>query len=92
MGKKSDLISGKEEEIALLTERIEAVNAEINELREDQESERKSWVQKERAMLMETDALKHEIEVITEMHSRLLLRVQAESAAYAARIPDDRKK
>lgn len=92
MGKKSDIIKGKDEEIAALTERLSATQEELVELRDSHDADKHSWKQKEKALLMEKEALQNEVEVLTEMHERLLLRVQAESAAYAARVPAEEQR
>ena len=91
MGKKSaamqEIIDGKDVEIAALTERLSALQEELSDLRNDDADKRKSWEMKEKALNMELEALQHEVEVITEMHERILLRVQADNAALATRIP-----
>ena len=73
--------------IASKNDEIQSLASTLGEVREQIESERKTWTQKEAASLMKLEALEHEVDTLTEMHDRLLLRVKAESAAYSSRLP-----
>jgi hypothetical protein len=81
----------QQEAIASLKEEIQLLNTTLAEVRSENERKAKSHANEIERLITKSEMQQEEIDLAGEMHARIMLKVQAESAAYATRIPPEAK-
>lgn len=91
MGKKADIIRSMGEQITSTNEKLAAFQARIDELNEEAEAREEEHKRAKQKLEFDVEALKHEVEVLTAMNTRLNMRVQVENLSLSARINADKR-